>query len=317
MREKEKTVTEAASSTSPFAEVTLTTTSSTAERYLGRTFHECFSFVGQGSDGLLGEGSFGTVVRRASENETGQMVAVKCIKMKQLGTARAREDVRREFLMVREIIHPCLLHTYVTFEEKGDIFIVSELIEGGDLFTHLTTKGSFSEKDAKTLFKSLVDGVTYLHERDIVHRDIKPENILLRDPCEDGNLSDGSSLSPAVMCDFGFAKKLPKNGALKTDCGTENYAAPEIFMGRPYGKGVDVWALGVCLFLIVAGDHPFSDGTNASMYAKVCKGCVTFDTNVWSDLSPEVKDLATKMLVVDQSARPTIQDVANHDWLTS
>jgi serine/threonine protein kinase len=270
-----------------------------------KTFAESFAFCGTPNDGILGEGSFGTIVRRAKEIESGDEFAVKCIKMKQLAS-KARDDVRREIA----IHHPCLLQTFLTFEEKGDVFMVTELMRGGDMFEHLVTKGTLTEKEAHLVMRCLVDGIRYLHERDIVHRDIKPENILVRDSGEELRV---------VLCDFGFAKKLPKTGGMRTGCGTENYAAPEIFLGKGYGKGVDIWALGVCLFLAVAGAHPFADETSASvsMYTKAAKGIIHFDPEVWSTLSEDFKDLETIMLLVDSSKRATIADVANHVWLSA
>jgi len=274
-----------------------------------KTFAETFAFCGSPNEGILGEGSFGTIVRRARDIESGDEYAVKCIKMKQL-TSKARDDVRREIAVAREIHHPCLLQTFITFEEKGEMFMVTELMRGGDMFERLVSKGTLIEKEARLVMRCLVDGVKYLHERDIVHRDIKPENILLRDSSEELR---------CVLCDFGFAKKIPKTGGFRTDCGTENYAAPEIFLGKGYGKGVDIWALGVCLFLAIAGAHPFADESvpGLSMYSKAAKGIIHFNPEVWSLLSEDVKDLVTSMLMVDPGKRATIADVANHMWLSA
>ena len=279
------------------------------EKTNGKLFRQCFTFAGAINEGVLGEGSFGTVVRRAKDVDSMEEYAVKCVKLKQL-SSKARDDVRREIIMLREVNHPCLLQYHVSFEEQGEIFIVSELMRGGDMFERLVTKGTMTEKEAKQVLRSLTDGVRYLHERDIVHRDIKPENILLRDSGED--------LS-CVLCDFGFAKKMPRVGGLRTDCGTENYAAPEIFMGKEYGKGVDVWALGVCTFLILAGTHPFSEegSTSANMFSKGTKGTIKFDPEVWSGLGEDAKDFVSSMLVIDPTKRATISDVANHPWLTA
>ena len=280
------------------------------EKVNGKSFKECFTFCGAPNECIIGEGSYGTVVRRAKEIDSGEEFAVKCVKLKQI-SSKARDDVRREIAMVRGMVHPCLLQYYVSFEERGDMFIVSELMRGGDLFERLVSKGTMTEKEARQAFRCLADGVRYLHERDIVHRDIKPENILLKDSSDDIR---------CVLCDFGFAKKMPKIGGLRTDCGTENYAAPEIYMGKEYGKGVDVWALGVCLFLVVSGAHPFNDGSSSSstnMFSKVSKGIIRFDPEVWSSLSDDVKDLVSSMLIFDPAKRATINDVANHPWLTA
>jgi len=274
-------------------------------RCAGKTFKDCFSLVSNVE--VLGEGSFGTVVRRARDLETNEEYAVKCVQLKRL-SSRARADVEREVMVVKELSHPSLLRHFYSFQDRQEVYLVSELMRGGDLFDRLVLKGSFTEVEARRIVLCVVEGIRYLHEKDIVHRDIKPENVVLREASKD-NLQ-------CVLCDFGFAKKLPsKDAMLRTDCGTQNYAAPEIFMGRLYGKGVDVWGLGVCTFMLVAGYHPFADGSVTSLYTKVCSGRMNFESDVWDSLSDEVKSFVCSLMTVDPAKRPTIQDVSMHPWL--
>jgi len=272
------------------------------EKFVGRSFRDCFVLGGAGD--VIGEGSFGTVVRKARDVETNEEVAVKCIKFKTLN-AKRREDVKREMLIIKEVNHPSILRTICSFQDESNVFIVSELMKGGDLFDRIVAKESFAELDAKKVLRTLIDGVKYLHDLDIVHRDIKPENILLKDNGDDYK---------CVLCDFGFAKKIPKGG-LKTDCGTENYVAPEILMGKSYGKSVDIWAIGVTMFMLITGYHPFADGNTLSLYSKVCEGRMIIEPSIWNELSGESKELVTAMLTVDVTKRPTIHDISAHPWL--
>lgn len=274
----------------------------TTDKFSGRKFFESFKFL---EGDIIGEGSFGTVVKRAKDCETGEEVAVKCIKFKTL-KARYQEDAKREMQFTKELNHPGILRTIQSFFEDGKIFIVSELMKGGDLFDRLVAKEFFLEEEAKKVMRTLVAAVQYLHEQEIVHRDIKAENILLKDSSDTD--------FRCVLCDFGFAKTLPKGG-LRTNCGTENYAAPEILMGKKYGKSVDIWALGITMFMLITGYHPFADGNTLSLYSKVCQGEILLDQAIWNPLSAEAKELVLAMLTVDIAKRATIQDVASHPWL--
>jgi serine/threonine protein kinase len=177
-------------------------------------------------------------------------------------------------------------------------------MKGGDLFDRLITKTFYSEREARKVGKSLAESVRYLHEMDIVHRDIKLENILLKDLLDD---------TKCVLCDFGFAKKTKED--CRTDCGTRNYAAPEILMGKSYGKAVDVWALGIVLFTLATGYHPFDTGSTAGLITNVCSGMMMDDTDSYSLLSSDFKHLLQGILTVDPVKRMTIQQVCLHPWL--
>ena len=124
-----------------------------------------------------------------------------------------------------------------------------ELMRGGDLFDRIVEEMKFMEKDAKEMFKQIVEGVKYCHDNDIVHRDLKPENIMF--VYERPNLQ-------IKLSDFGLARDY-KGELLTTACGTPGYVAPEVLEGLKYGRGVDYWSVGVILYTTLVGYPPFYD----------------------------------------------------------
>ena len=125
---------------------------------------------------------------------------------------------------------------YETFDEGNEIYIITEIVEGGELFDRIVLKTNYSEKEARNLIKTLLKTLDYLADNTVVHRDMKPENILL---CSD---EDDTAIK---IADFGFAKKVKDLTGNETPCGTPGYVAPEILRGDTYGCEVDIWSLGM------------------------------------------------------------------------
>ena len=169
-----------------------------------------------------------------------------------------------------------------------------DYVEGGELFDRIVEEGNFTERDASRITKQMTDAIQYLHENGIVHRDLKPENLLFRDH------TPGSDI---LLTDFGLAKIMDDTIALKTACGTPNYVAPEILMQRGYGKQVDVWSLGVILFIILCGYPPFYDEQDPVLFELIMKGKFEFDERYWSEVSKPAKELISQMLQVDPVKR--------------
>jgi calcium/calmodulin-dependent protein kinase I len=148
--------------------------------------------------------------------------------------------------------------------------MVLELLTGGELFDRIVAKGSYSEKEASDLLRSITSAITYLHSINIVHRDLKPENLIYQSQNPD---------SPIKITDFGLAK-FRKEGAGKpeamtTACGTPGYVAPEVLKNEPYGKEVDMWSLGVILYILLCGFPPFYHESTAQLYKQIKKGALT------------------------------------------
>eukprot|EP01122_Echinamoeba_exundans_P009424 TRINITY_DN3333_c0_g1_i2.p2 TRINITY_DN3333_c0_g1~~TRINITY_DN3333_c0_g1_i2.p2 ORF type:complete len:264 (-),score=51.78 TRINITY_DN3333_c0_g1_i2:59-850(-) len=171
------------------------------------------------------------------------------------------------------------------------------------------------EDAARTMFKQILSAVEYLHSKSIVHRDLKPENILLS--------RDGT----AKLSDFGLARMLDAAAALKTLCGTPQYVAPEIItLGsvgpsnalNGYSHAVDMWSLGVILYIMLSGEPPFDTELNPTMslYQQIETGTYDFPADLWDPVSPVAKDLLVHLLEVDPNKRYTVSQALRHPWLT-
>jgi serine/threonine protein kinase len=180
--------------------------------------------------------------------------------------------------------------------------------KGGDVFTRLALRTSYTEKNARNLAKQLLETIEALHERRIVHRDLKPENLLLRNDFDD---------SAIILADFGFAKYLPENGKLTTRCGTPAFAAPELI--RPScrcDEKVDTWAFGCLLYMLLGGYPPFRDKTLACLYRKIRVADYVFHAKVWDDVSVAAKRLISVLLTVNPSDRSSASEALKNPWIS-
>jgi serine/threonine protein kinase len=146
-----------------------------------------------------------------------------------------------------------------------------------------------------------------MHDNNIVHRDLKPENLLLTSEKNDFDIK---------VVDFGFATEVNGNN-LVDQYGTPGYIAPEILLGTPYGKSVDMWSFGVILYILLGGYPPFYDQDRVQLFKKISAARFEFHPGYWSEVSPEAKDLICKLLVVDVNLRLTVDLALRHTWFQS
>ncbi|RCK64782.1 Serine/threonine-protein kinase HSL1 [Candida viswanathii] len=260
----------------------------------------------------LGRGSTGRV-RLAKNTNTGQLAAVKIVpksnfkklenpkyKRKNDDATRLPYGIEREIIIMKLISHPNIMGLYDVWENKNDLYLILEYIEGGELFDYLIKKGKLQEFEAINYFEQIINGINYLHQFNICHRDLKPENLLL-----DFNKN-------IKVADFGMAALEVKEKLLETSCGSPHYASPEIVAGKNYhGAPSDIWSCGIILFALLTGHLPFDDENIRKLLLKVQSG----KFNMPSELSFEAKDLITKMLKVNPEERITIDAILNHPLL--
>ncbi|MDR3736442.1 MAG: protein kinase [Acidobacteriaceae bacterium] len=195
----------------------------------------------------LGKGKFGTV-RAATHKKTGKRVAIKVMK-KSAMTPQDVELVKQEIEILKMCQHPNLIKMLDVFENIEHIYIVMEVLEGGDLFSYLEKRRfRLPEQRAAKIIHSLAAGLYYLHSYGIVHRDIKPENVLMVSKSEESDVK---------IVDFGLSKMVGPNQLCNEPFGTLSYVAPEVLQQKPYGKAVDVWSLGILAYLMMVGSLPF------------------------------------------------------------
>jgi len=185
--------------------------------------------------------------------------------------------------------------------------MVLELLTGGELFDRIVSKGSYSEKEASAVIKSVVSAIDYLHSIGIVHRDLKPENLIYLSKADD---------SPIKITDFGLAKfRANQNVDMHTACGTPGYVAPEVLKGENYSKAVDLWSVGVILYILLCGFPPFYHQNTNMLYKLIKKGEYDFPDPYWSEISDSAKDLIRGLLTVDPKKRMTAKELLVHPWI--
>ncbi|XP_054032012.1 serine/threonine-protein kinase SIK3 isoform X2 [Dryobates pubescens] len=201
---------------------------------------------------------------------------------------------------MKMLCHPHIIRLYQVMETERMIYLVTEYASGGEIFDHLVAHGRMAEKEARRKFKQIVAAVHFCHCRNIVHRDLKAENLLL-----DANLN-------IKIADFGFSNIFTPGQLLKTWCGSPPYAAPELFEGKEYdGPKVDIWSLGVVLYVLVCGALPFDGSTLQNLRARVLSG----KFRIPFFMSTECEHLIRHMLVLDPSKRLSMEQICKHKWM--
>jgi serine/threonine protein kinase len=190
------------------------------------------------------------VVKAAIHKKTQKKVAIKIIKKAGM-KATDLELVKREIEILKICQHPNIIRLLDIFENPDYIYIVMELLRGGDLFTYLEKRAfKITEIRACNIVHSLATALFYLHSYGIAHRDLKPENVLLVDESEDSDVK---------IVDFGLSKMVGPSEKCHEPFGTLSYVAPEVLLQQPYDKTVDLWSLGVVAYLLLSGTLPFDD----------------------------------------------------------
>ncbi|TKS93271.1 Serine/threonine-protein kinase DCLK2 [Collichthys lucidus] len=254
---------------------------------------------------VIGDGNF-AVVKECVERSTGQEFALKIIdKARCCGKEHLIEN---EVAVLRRVRHPSIIQLIEVDETPSQLFLVMELVKGGDLFDAITSSTKYSERDASAMVFNLAGAIKYLHRMNIVHRDIKPENLLV---CE---YPDGTK--SLKLGDFGLATVV--EGPLYTVCGTPTYVAPEIIAETGYGLKVDIWAAGVITYILLCGFPPFRSENNVQeeLFDQILRGKLEFPSPDWDTVSLPAKMLISQMLQVNVDTRFTAEEVLSHSWVT-
>ncbi|XP_017490653.1 PREDICTED: serine/threonine-protein kinase MARK2-like [Rhagoletis zephyria] len=246
----------------------------------------------------IGKGNF-AVVKLARHRITKNEVAIKIIDKSQLDSINLQK-VYREVEIMKRLNHPHIIKLYQVMETKNMIYIVSEYASQGEIFDYIAKFGRMSESSARAKFWQILSAVEYCHKKNIVHRDLKAENLLL-----DINMN-------IKIADFGFSNHFKIGELLATWCGSPPYAAPEVFEGKQYtGPEIDIWSLGVVLYVLVCGALPFDGSTLQSLRDRVLSGRF----RIPFFMSSECEHLIRRMLVLDPPRRYTIEQIKNHRWV--
>ncbi|XP_073750790.1 serine/threonine-protein kinase DCLK1 isoform X2 [Callorhinus ursinus] len=252
----------------------------------------------------IGDGNF-AVVKECVERSTAREYALKIIKKSK---CRGKEHmIQNEVSILRRVKHPNIVLLIEEMDVPTELYLVMELVKGGDLFDAITSTNKYTERDASGMLYNLASAIKYLHSLNIVHRDIKPENLLVYEH-QDGSKS-------LKLGDFGLATIV--DGPLYTVCGTPTYVAPEIIAETGYGLKVDIWAAGVITYILLCGFPPFrgSGDDQEVLFDQILMGQVDFPSPYWDNISDSAKELITMMLLVDVDQRFSAVQVLEHPWV--
>ncbi|XP_026215329.1 serine/threonine-protein kinase DCLK2a isoform X3 [Anabas testudineus] len=254
---------------------------------------------------VIGDGNF-AVVKDCVERSTGKEFALKIIDK---AKCRGKEHlIESEVAVLRKVKHPNIIMLIEEVDTPSELYLVMELVKGGDLFDAITSSAKYTERDASIMIYNLAGALKYLHSMNIVHRDIKPENLLVFE-YPDGTKS-------LKLGDFGLATVV--EGPLYTVCGTPTYVAPEIIAESGYGLKVDIWAAGVITYILLCGFPPFRSDNNQQedLFDQILLGRLDFPSPYWDNITDSAKELIGKMLQVNAETRYTAEDVLSHPWVT-
>lgn len=253
----------------------------------------------------IGEGSF-AVVRVSTHNKTKTKYAIKEIFTGDL-TEEQMLDLSKEMNILSQLRHNNIVGIHEVYKTKNHYYLVLEYLSGGELFDAICEQECYNEEDARNVMLHITYAVIHCHRHGFMHRDLKPENLIL--------VSNKTNIDIKLI-DFGYATPfgvgIPKETRM---VGTPGYIAPEMFLGIPYGPGVDIWSLGVIMYVLLAGTSPFPLDNKEKLVEAIKTGSFSYPPKYWGVVSASAKDLINHMLVVDQDQRYTIEDVLKHRWL--
>ncbi|XP_031783971.1 SNF-related serine/threonine-protein kinase isoform X3 [Nasonia vitripennis] len=249
----------------------------------------------------LGKGHF-AVVKLARHVFTGEKVAVKVIdksKLDDLSRAHLFQEVR----CMKLVQHPNVVRLYEVIDTHTKLYLILELGDGGDLYDYIMRyEGGLTEEVARTYFRQIVKAISYCHRLHVVHRDLKPENVVFFE--KSGTVK---------LTDFGFSNRFSPGQKLETSCGSLAYSAPEILLGDSYdAPAVDVWSLGVILYMLVCGQLPFQEANDSETLTMImdCKYSIP------KHVSEQCKKLISKMLIREPDKRASLDEIEKDDWLS-
>ena len=256
----------------------------------------------------LGTGAFGTV-KLAKKKNSETLYAIKSISKQSILRSQMGAQVKKEISIMKDLDHPNIVQIFEVLMSTEYLYIVMDFVSGGELYSKITRTGKLSDKECRRYVRQLCSALNYCHARNVCHRDIKPENILLD---ENDNV---------LLADFGFASIMqaeePKDefetmeGSSKimkemsTMCGTMAYMAPEILNRDKYfGDKVDIWALGVVIYVLLVGFMPFKEDD-------VTKAKYTTP----KDMGKDAANFVSTMLVLDPNKRSSARRLLTHPWV--
>ena len=255
----------------------------------------------------IGEGRFAHVFR-GIHKQSQRIVAIKILEKENL-SSQEMDMIQNEIEILKICQHPNILKLYDVIENHEKLYIITELIEGPELYAYLEKENfDIDEITVNKIIKKLTSALFYLNIFGIVHRDIKPENILLSNNSLNFNIK---------LIDFGLGIILGPNEKSEQPFGTVSYVSPEVLSGDKYDKSVDIWCIGILSYFMLSGKLPYDDpDDNENEIARqTINEPVPFIEDKWNIISDEAKDFVKRCLEKDPKKRINIKEILKHKWL--
>ncbi|XP_030632342.1 serine/threonine-protein kinase D2 isoform X2 [Chanos chanos] len=255
------------------------------------------------ADEVLGSGQFG-VVYGGKHRKTGRDVAVKVIDKLRFPT-KQESQLRNEVAILQSLRHLGIVNLECMFETPEKVFVVMEKLHGDMLEMILSSeKGRLPERLTKFLITQILAALRHLHFKNIVHCDLKPENVLL---------ASAEPYPQVKLCDFGFARIIGEKSFRRSVVGTPAYLAPEVLLNQGYNRSLDMWSVGVIMYVSLSGTFPFNEDEDIN--DQIHNAAFMYPPNPWKQISPEAIDLINNLLQVKMRKRYSVDKSLSHSYL--
>ncbi|XP_022529662.2 myosin light chain kinase, smooth muscle isoform X1 [Astyanax mexicanus] len=251
----------------------------------------------------LGVGKFGQVFR-LTHKDTGKVCAGKFYRAI---LSKDKEAARKEIELLKQLHHPKLVQCLGAYDSRSEIALIMEYVAGGELFERIVDENfEHTEPNSMQYMRQILEGVQYVHRKNIVHLDLKPENIVCIN-------STGTLIK---IIDFGLARKLEPGKPLKVMHGTPEFVAPEVINYEAVDLATDMWSIGVICYILLSGESPFQGNNDTETLALVTDASWEFVPE-FDDITEEAKDFIKKLLKKEKRARMSCEQALAHAWMAS
>jgi protein kinase D len=252
-------------------------------------------------DEVLGSGQFG-IVYGGVHRKTHRAVAIKVIDKLRFPT-KQEAQLKNEVAILQNLQNPGVVNLERMFETPERIFVVMEKLKG-DMLEMILSIGRLNERVTKFIITQILVALKHLHSRNIVHCDLKPENVLL---------SSDAEFPQVKLCDFGFARIIGEKSFRRSVVGTPAYLAPEVLRNKGYNRSLDMWSVGVIIYVSLSGTFPFNEDEDIN--DQIQNAAFMYPPNPWKEISSTAIDLINNLLQVKQRKRYTVDKSLLHTWL--
>lgn len=255
------------------------------------------------TDEVLGSGQFG-IVYAGKHRKTGRNVAIKIIDKLRFPN-KQESQLRNEVAILQTVHHPGVVNLESMFETPERVFVVMEKLHGDMLEMILSSeKGRLPERLTRFLVTQILVALRHLHFKNIAHCDLKPENVLL---------ASADPFPQVKLCDFGFARIIGEKSFRRSVVGTPAYLAPEVLRSKGYNRSLDMWSVGVIVYVSLSGTFPFNEDEDIN--DQIRNAAFMYPAKPWREVSSQAIDLINNLLQVKMRKRYSVDRSLSHTWL--